>query len=162
MVRNARPAIFEPEAGRGSSHRYRFGVVGLPHLVTLETARLDRQDITDQIDAPESKEPTQQKDPTESSEAKLPIDPTERAEPTEPIESTEFFEAMERNEPSEAIDHRDGSPGRLTTLALPVIGVILPDRALDAKRVGPRCRQSLLRLPQWGVRSSKTDDEPAA
>ncbi|HEY5273926.1 MAG TPA: hypothetical protein VIJ34_11905 [Acidimicrobiales bacterium] len=73
------------------------------------TARFARHDITDQIEAPESREPTEQNDPTASSEPKLPIDPIDSAEPTEPIERTEFFEAMESNEPSEAIDHRDGN-----------------------------------------------------
>jgi hypothetical protein len=83
-------------------------LLGWRHLVTRETARFDRHDITDQIDAPESKEPSEQNDPTASSEQKLPIDPIESAEPTDPMESTEFFEAMERKEPSDAIDHREG------------------------------------------------------
>jgi hypothetical protein len=83
-------------------------LLGWRHLVTRETARFDRHDITDQIEAPESKEPSEQNDPTASSEQKLPIDPIESAEPTDPMESTEFFEAMERKEPSDAIDHREG------------------------------------------------------
>jgi hypothetical protein len=88
-----------------------------------DTARFDRHDITDQIEAPESREPTEQNDPTASSEPKLPIDPIESAEPTEPMESTEFLEAMERKEPSDASDHRDGNPGDFQLSASEVIGV---------------------------------------
>ena len=86
------------------------------------TARFDRHDITDQIDAPESRQPTEQNDPTASSEPKLPIDPIESAEPTEPMDSTEFLEATERNEPSEAIDQRDGNFRRCWIVARCVIG----------------------------------------
>jgi hypothetical protein len=102
---------------------------GSRHLVTRDTARFDRHDITDQIDAPESREPSEQNDPTANSEAKLPIDPIESAEPTDPMESTEFFEAMERKEPSDAIDHRDGSRRPFWRL---VSGVI----ALNSARCG--------------------------
>jgi hypothetical protein len=93
------------------------------HLVARETARFARHDITEQIDAPESREPTEQNDPTASSEPKLPIDPIESAEPTDPMESTEFFEAMDRREPSDAIDHRDANPGRSPTSVWRVIFV---------------------------------------
>jgi hypothetical protein len=100
-----------------------FVLVRSRHPLTRDTARFDRHDITDQIDAPESREPREQNDPTASSEPKLPIEPIESAEPTDPMESTEFFEAMERKEPSEAIDHRDGNRRPFRTLVSGVIGV---------------------------------------
>ena len=38
------------------------------HLLTRETARFDRHDITDQIDTAESSEPTQRNEPSEASD----------------------------------------------------------------------------------------------
>lgn len=98
---------FRPLGSPGSFVDVRRGHVS--YAAAFTTARFARHDITDQIEAPDSREPTEQNDPTASSEPKLPIDPIDSAEPTEPIERTEFFEAMESNEPSEAIDHRDGN-----------------------------------------------------
>jgi hypothetical protein len=51
--------------------------------------RLFLQDITANLDAPES---------TLSTEAKLPIEPIENAEPTEPMDMKDPYDPIDRNE----------------------------------------------------------------
>ena len=68
------------------------------------------QDITDQIDKPDMRQPSERTDPTENKEPAEPTLPTENTEPIEPTERTDPREPMERTESRDHSDQREPPP----------------------------------------------------
>jgi hypothetical protein len=66
-----------------------------------------RHDITDQMERPAMRQPSERKDPTENKDPAEPTLPMDSTEPTEPTESTEPREPIERKESRDHSDHRE-------------------------------------------------------
>jgi hypothetical protein len=63
--------------------------------------------MTDQRDAEERAESSENADPMENADMKEPTDPTDRAEPTDPMDSTDPLDPIDRIDPSDHRDHFD-------------------------------------------------------
>jgi hypothetical protein len=82
----------------------------LPAPAACRTDLFVHHDITDQIDKPDMRQPSERKDPTENKEPAEPTLPTDSTEPIEPTESTDPREPMERTESRDHSDQRELSP----------------------------------------------------
>jgi hypothetical protein len=74
--------------------------------------------MTDQRDAEERAESSENADPMENADMKEPTDPTDRAEPTDPMDSTDPLDPIDRIDPSDHRDHFDvcGSDSVMTAI----------------------------------------------
>jgi hypothetical protein len=63
--------------------------------------------MTDQRDAEERAESSENADPMENADMKEPTDPTDRADPTDPIDRIDPLDPIDRIDPSDHRDHFD-------------------------------------------------------
>jgi hypothetical protein len=92
--------------------------------------------MTDQRDADESTESSENADPMENADMKEPTDPTDRAEPTDPMDSTDPLDPIDRIDPSDHRDHFDVC-GSVSVMS-PIVPAAIP--RFQPHRWGLCCR----------------------
>jgi hypothetical protein len=103
--------------------------------------------MTDQRDADESTESSENADPMENADMKEPTDPTDRAEPTDPIDSTDPLDPIDRIDPSDHRDHFDVC-GSVSVMS-PIVPAAIP--RFQRHRCGLCCRPNASQRHRKGL-----------